>query len=75
MSYRDTEAMLYQELRGVNGTCEHTVVWNSWSRRYAPHLKENMLPVGIIRRLKAPQEDTCTELQTCCVVRGALGLE
>ena len=57
--------------RSSTPTVKATVVWNSWSRRYAPHLRENVLPVRIIRRQKASPEDTCADLQVCCVVRGA----
>ena len=39
------------------------VVWNSWSRCYVPHMRENLLPVRIIRRQKATPEDTCTDLR------------
>ena len=51
------------------------VVYNSWSRRYAPHTRGNMLPVRIIRRQKATPEGTCTHHQVCCIAGGALGLE
>ena len=34
-------------------TVKAVVVWNSWSRCYAPHMRENLLPVDIIRRQKA----------------------
>ena len=51
------------------------VVWNSWSRCYAPHKRETLLPVRIVRRQKATPEDTCTDHQICSIVGGALGLE
>ena len=58
-----------------NGKCESNVVWNSWSRCYAPQMRKNLLPVRIIRRQKASPEDTCTDHPVCCIVGGALGLE
>ena len=42
MSYRYSGVMLCQALCGV-----HSVVWNSWSRRYPPQMRENLLPVRI----------------------------
>ena len=54
------------------------VVWNSWSRRYPPQIRENLLPVRIIRIQKATTstpEDTCRNHLACCIVGGALGLE
>ena len=52
------------------------LVWNSWSRRYPPQMRENLLPVRIIRRQKATtSEDTCTNHSVCCIVGGAFGLE
>ena len=63
-------------LRSSTTTVKAVVVWNSWSRRYALHTRENLLPVRIIRIQKAPPEDTCcTDHQVCCIVGGALGLE
>ena len=62
-------------LRSSTATVKVTVVWNSWSRRYAPHMRENRLPVRIIRRQKATPEDSCTDHQVCCTVGDALGLE
>ena len=44
-------------------TVKAIVVWNSWSRCYAPHTRENLVPVRIIRRQKATPEDTCTDHQ------------
>ena len=38
-------------------------------------MRENLLPVRIIRRQKATPEDTCTDHQICCFVGGALELE
>ena len=40
-------------LRSSTATVRTFVVWNSWSRRYAPQMRENLLPVRIIRRQKA----------------------
>ena len=40
-------------LRSSTATARAFVVWNSWSRRYAPQMRENLLPVRIIRRQKA----------------------
>ena len=40
-------------LRSSTATVRAFVVWNSWSRRYAPQMRENLLPVRIIRRQKA----------------------
>ena len=37
-------------LRSSTATVEAIVVWNSWSRRYPPQMRENLLPVRIIRR-------------------------
>ena len=77
MSYRYTGVILYQDvLRSSTSTVIAIVVWNSWSCRYAPHMRENLLPVRTIRRQKATPEDTCsTDHQVCCFVGGALGLE
>ena len=63
MSYRYTGVVLYQALCGVQRqlTVRAFVVWNSWWRRYAPQMRENLLPVSIIRRQKAATYDTCTE--------------
>ena len=61
-----------------NGNCESYFigVWNSWSRRYPPQMRENLLPVRIIRRQKSTTpEDTCTNHPVCCIVGNALGLE
>ena len=64
-------------LRSSTTTVKAIVVWNSWSRRYPPQMRENLLPVRIIRRQKATasSEDTCTNHPVCCIVGGALGLE
>ena len=36
---------------------------------YAAHMRENLLPVRIIRKQKATPEDTCTDHQVvCCIV-------
>ena len=52
------------------------VVWNnSWSRRHAPQMMKNLLPVHIIRRQKATSEDICTNHPVCCLVGNALELE
>ena len=40
-------------LRSSTATVRAFVVWNSWSGRYAPQMRENLLPVRIIRRQKA----------------------
>ena len=56
-------------------TVKANVVWNSWSRCYALQMRENLLPVRIIRRQKATPEDTCTDHPVCCIVGGALGLK
>ena len=40
-------------LRSSTATVRAFVVWNSCSRRYAPQMRENLLPVRIIRRQKA----------------------
>ena len=40
-------------LRRSTATVRAFVGWNSWSRRYAPQMRENLLPVRIIRRQKA----------------------
>ena len=76
MSYRYTGVILYQALRSLTATVKAIVVWNSWSRRYPPQMRENLLPVRIIRRQKATtREDTCTNHPVCCIVGSALGLE
>ena len=77
MSYRYTGVMLCQApLRSSTATVKAIVVWNSWSRRYPPQMRENLLSVRIIRRQKATtSEDTCTNHPVCCIVGGALGLE
>ena len=62
-------------LRGSTPTVTAIVVWNSWSRHYAPYTRENLLPVRIIRRQKATPENTGTDPQVCCIVGGALGQE
>ena len=63
-------------LRSSAATVKVIVVWNSWSRRYPPQMREDLLPVRIIRRQKAnTSEDTCTNHPVCCIVGGALGLE
>ena len=40
-------------LRSSTATVRAFVVWNSWSRSYAPQMRENLLLVRIIRRQKA----------------------
>ena len=40
-------------LRSSTATVRAFVVWNSWSHRYAPQMRENLLPVRIIRKQKA----------------------
>ena len=46
-------------LRSSTATVKAFVVWNSWSRRYPPQMREKLLPVRIIRRQKATTpEDT-----------------
>ena len=62
-------------LGSSTATVKAIVVWNSRSRCYAPHMRENLLPVRIIRRQKATPDDTCTDHLVCCIVGGALGLE
>ena len=62
-------------LRSSTVPVKANVVWNSWSRCYAPRMRENLLPVRIIRRQKATPEDTCTDHPVCCIVGDALGLE
>ena len=63
-------------LRSSTATMKAIVVWNSWSRSYPPQMRENMLPVRIVRRQKATTpEDTCTNHPVCCIVGSALGLE
>ena len=77
-SYRYTGVMLGQALCRVQRqlNVKAIVVWNSWSRRYPPQMRENLLPVLIIRRQKATTpEDTCTNHPVCCIVGSALGLE
>ena len=39
--------------RSSTATVKAIVVCNSWSRRYSPQTRENLLPVRIIRRQKA----------------------
>ena len=54
------------------------VVWNSWSRRYPPQMRENLLPVRVSsedRRLLHQKTLTCTNHSVCCIVGGAIGLE
>ena len=48
-------------VRSSTATARAFVVWNSWSRRYAPQMRENLLPVRIIRRQKAATYHTCTD--------------
>ena len=63
-------------LRSLTASVKVIVVWNSWSRRYPPQMRENLLPVRIIRRQKATtSEDTCTNHPVYSTVEGALGLE
>ena len=63
-------------LRSSTAIVKAIVVWNSWSRRHPRQMRENLLPVRIIRRQKATtSEDTCTDHPVCCVVVCALGLE
>ena len=63
-------------LRSSTATVKAIAVWNSWSRRYPPQMRENLLPVPILRRQKAiTSQDTCTNHPVCYIVRGALGLE
>ena len=63
-------------LRSSTASVKAIVVWNSWSRRYPQQMRENLLPVRIIRRQKATtSEDTCTNHPVYCIVGGALGLE
>ena len=53
-------------LRSSTATVKAIVVWNSCSRRYPPQMRENLLPVRIIRRQKATtSEDTCTNHPVC----------
>ena len=40
-------------LRSSTATVRAFVLWNSWPRRYAPQMRENLLPVRITRRQKA----------------------
>ena len=40
-------------LRSSTATVKAIIAWNSWSRRYPPQMRENLLPVRIIRREKA----------------------
>ena len=37
-------------LRSLTATVKAFVVWNSWSRRYPPQMRENLLQVRIIQR-------------------------
>ena len=63
-------------LRSSTATVKTIVVWNSWSRCCAPHMRENLLAVRVIRKQKAtPPEDGCTDHPVCCIVGDALGLE
>ena len=62
-------------LRSSTATVKSIVVWNSWSRCYALHMRETLFPVRITRRQKATPEDTCTDHKICGIVGGALGLE
>ena len=63
-------------LRSSAATVKAIVVWNSWSRSYPAQIRENLLPVRIIRRQKATTpEGTRTNHPVCCIVGGALGLE
>ena len=41
------------DLQSSTATVKDIVVWNSWSRRYPRQMRENLLPVHIIRRQKA----------------------
>ena len=45
MSYRYT-GVVPSALRSSTATARAFVVWNSWSRRYAPQMRENLLPSG-----------------------------
>ena len=59
-------------LRSSTATVKAVVVWNSWSRQ----MRENLLPVRIIRRQRATtSEDICTNHPVCCIVGGVLGLK
>ena len=52
MSYRYTGGnVVSSALRSLTATVKAIVVWNSWSRRYPPQMRENLLPVRI------PSED------------------
>ena len=55
MSYRSLHGghVVPSALRSLTATVRAFVVWNSWSRRYAPQMRGNLLPVRIIRRQKA----------------------
>ena len=68
-----TGVMLYPgTLRSSTATVKAFVVWKSWSRRYPQQMRENLLPVRIIRRQKTTTpEDTCTNHLVCCIVGGA----
>ena len=44
-------------LRSPTATVKVIIVRNSWSRCHAPHMRENLLPVRIIRRQKATPEE------------------
>ena len=61
-------------------TVKAIVVWNSWSRRYSPQMRENICRYvsSEDRRLLLTPEDTtcCTNHPVCFVVGSALlGLE
>ena len=58
-----------------NGNCESYCSLEQLVACYAPHTRENRLPVCIIQKQKAAPENTCTDHQVCCIVGGALGLE
>ena len=77
MSYRYMGVMLYQALCGVRRqlTVKAIVVWNNWTRRYTPQMRENLLPVRIIRKQKTTPEDSSTDHPVCCIVGCALVLE
>ena len=75
ISYHGTGVMLYQALREFNGNCESYCSLEQLVALLCSAHEENLPPIRIIRSQKATPEDTCTDLQVCCVVGGALGLE
>ena len=52
-----------------NGNCEsYCSVEKLVASLYAAHMRENLLPVRIIRKQKATPEDTCTDHQVGCLL-------